>query len=1054
MDWTILGIEPTEDKKAITAAYRARLRHVNPEDKPEQFKALRAAYEQALELCGKAAQPEERDESPLGLWLERLRLLYMDFPARISVESWQELMSEDICLSLDSRPLVEDALLRFLMEDFYIPQAVWQYLDSVFDWQSRRAELCESYPRDFIDYAVINGIRLAGSPPYELFTPGLDGAACDNYRRIYYRANQLSGQELERELEQLFSLSERHPYGELLSYRLLLEKGQTEQALAGYKSLAERYPEDVKLCLEWTARCIAIEDYSQGEIYARRALELSPAHNQARHMLADCLAGQGNYEDAKKEIFTLMNAAGGDQKRIYELGGIIRDWNGKIMDALEAQVKAEPQNMELKSRLAWCCLQNDRNQQALELCRALDDSYTDRYDYHNLYAKTYYALSMYEEAIEHLKAAEEIIRHMEPDGTEKTDRRIDTLPNKIQMQGSCLMALKRQDEAIALFRRACELSPEDPELVTNLGRALAAGDKSAEAAACFEKLIRLMPGSYHGYYLLAQSMYDLRRDRDAFDAVNRALELEGSDLGVYVLKMRILLRNAVWEQVRETLDYLREHGVTDAIEVVWCEAQLLEFGEGEKEKALELYRSLAERIQGGESFRKDASVYYRLLVLEGEKLDAGKPEDRAVMLELAEKGLALDENDFALLDYKAWLLKRDGQSDKALEIYHRLEKEPRRTLDVERELAELYYDDLNTNAQKALDYYRMLIENDEQWTWHFYAGTCCKYLGDYESSERHFLRVQELNPDGIDGYNGMSYLYDSMGRWEDSLRQTEKVTEIARRLEGDRSRFFRHKVRVLRRLGRPGEAAAAVDELTGLYGNAGCLRDKFEIYCQFGLWKEAAELLKQMKRRRLQNMADYLASKVDLLIYTGHYSRARQAKLDACGLSEADDERFQLLFAEMSMNVPGQMRIWEKRMKGQQNQTHELTNIAQLQWWSGNYKESRDYAARALRQLDELIPRNRLYEALYRCRRVIVLAILGREDEARRELEHIRRLPLCENCDYCACKDADIFEANMEEVLGNYERAIELHRAGLQRFPDEMDFAVGLLRCKKRGKKK
>lgn len=1054
MDWTILGIEPTEDKKAITAAYRARLRHVNPEDKPEEFKALRSTYEQALELCNMPFQPEERDESPLGLWKERLRLLYMDFPSRISVESWQELLNEDICLALDSRPMVEEALLRFLMEDFYIPQAVWQYLDGVFDWQLRRGELYESYPRDFIDYAVINGVRFAESLPYKLFSPGRDAAVCDDYRRIYYRANQLSGEDLERELEQLLSLSEKHPYGELLSYRLLLEKGETEQAIAGYKALTERYPEDVKLCLEWTARCIAMEDYSQGEVYARRSLELCPGHNQARLMLADSLAGQGNYEDAKQEIYTLMDAAGGDQKRIYELSSIIRSWNEKTMDALESQVKAEPQNMELKSRLAWCCLQNDRNQQALELCRAIDDSYTDRYDYHNLYAKSCYALFMYEEALEHLKAAEELIRQMEPDGTEKTLRRIASLPEKIQMQGSCLIALKRQDEAIAFFRKAGDLAPEDPEVITNLGRALASMGESQEAAACFEKLTQLMPGSYHGYYLLAQSMFDMRRDREAFDAVNRALELEGTDLGVYVLKMRILLRNSVWEQVRETLDYLRQHGVTDAIEVVWCEAQLMEFGEEQKEKALELYHQLEGRIESGEHLQDAARLYYRILVLEGEKLDARKAEDRAAMLSMAEKGLEADENDFALLDYKAWLLKRDGRRDDALELYHRLEREPRRNLDVERELAELYYEDLNTNAQKALDYYRTLIENDEQWTWHFYAGTCCKYLGDYEGSERHFLRVQELCPDGIDGYNGLSFLYDLMGRWEDSLRQLEKVTEIARGLEGDRSRFFRHKVRVLRRLGRPREAAAVVDELTELYGNSGCLRDKFEIYCQFGLWKEASELLKQMKRRRLQNMADYLASKIDLLLFTEHYSRARQAKLDACGLSEEDDERFELLFAEMHMNEPGQMRIWEKRMKGQQNRTHELTNMAQLQWWSGNPEKSRDYAAQALEQLDALIPQNKLYEALYRCRRAMVLAILGREQEARQEFELIRSLPLCENCNYCACKDADIFQANMEEVLGNYDRAMELHRMGLQRFPDELDFAVGMIRCKKRGKKK
>ena len=48
MNWAILGIEPTKDKKAITAAYRAQLVHTNPEDKPEAFKALRATYEEAL----------------------------------------------------------------------------------------------------------------------------------------------------------------------------------------------------------------------------------------------------------------------------------------------------------------------------------------------------------------------------------------------------------------------------------------------------------------------------------------------------------------------------------------------------------------------------------------------------------------------------------------------------------------------------------------------------------------------------------------------------------------------------------------------------------------------------------------------------------------------------------------------------------------------------------------------------------------------------------------------------------------------------------------------
>ena len=80
MDWSILGIAPTKDKKAITAAYRQKLRQTNPEDMPEEFKALRAAYEQALALADQADTQPVRDESPVGLWLEEVAKVYEDLP--------------------------------------------------------------------------------------------------------------------------------------------------------------------------------------------------------------------------------------------------------------------------------------------------------------------------------------------------------------------------------------------------------------------------------------------------------------------------------------------------------------------------------------------------------------------------------------------------------------------------------------------------------------------------------------------------------------------------------------------------------------------------------------------------------------------------------------------------------------------------------------------------------------------------------------------------------------------------------------------------------------
>ena len=47
--WTILGIEPVEDKSAIRKAYAAKLKGIDPESDPQAFVALREALDEALD---------------------------------------------------------------------------------------------------------------------------------------------------------------------------------------------------------------------------------------------------------------------------------------------------------------------------------------------------------------------------------------------------------------------------------------------------------------------------------------------------------------------------------------------------------------------------------------------------------------------------------------------------------------------------------------------------------------------------------------------------------------------------------------------------------------------------------------------------------------------------------------------------------------------------------------------------------------------------------------------------------------------------------------------
>ena len=1051
MNWTLLGIEPTQDKKAIAAAYRTQLMHTNPEDSSEAFKALRAAYEEALKLAECPAEERNCDETPVGRWMQQIRALYDDFACRIQPEKWEELLAGEICTALDTRPLAETALLNFLTECFYLPQSVWQTLDRTFFWTERKDELYESYARDFVDYAVLSGIRDPENLPYGMFVPGVNGKDCDEYRRLYYQAGRCAPAELPQLIEQMNRLSERHPYGELLACRLLLENGETQRGLEGCRRLAEEYPQDARLQLEWAVQCMNNSAWAEGEAGARRVLELAPDSQQARQVLAVCLAQQGQYEDAKKLVFQLMDAAGGNRKRGYELHQMIQTWNEALIQQLEAQLQTETENTSLRVRLAWCYLQNERPDEALQLCRGIEPGCEDEYDYCNLCAKAHYALEEYDKALSHLQAVEKILREMVPDGTEQTASRISALPEKLQMQGECLFHMGRTGEAMQKYEQALALAPENPEILTEMGNLLRSVRELDRAAGIFEKLTDVLPESYHGYYLLALTRFEQGRDRDAFEAINRALELEGSALELYVLRMRILLRNGAWEGVRSTLDFLRQHGVTDEINTVWCEAQLLEQGEDGKAQALELYRALATRVENGEALEEASALYYRLLCLEAEHLDAGKREDREKMLALAEKGLSYDENDFPCLDYKAWLLKRDGRREESLAIYRRLEAVPRRSMSVEAELAELYYQDLDCDADKALHYYELLLAQEERPAYLFYAGTCCKYLERYDEAERYFLRLQEIRPESVDGYNGMSYLYDTLKRYEDSLTQIDKVIELVRDWEGDQSSYYYHKLRVLRRLNRPADAVAVLDELSEKYGGKDVFQNKFEVLCQFGMWEQAAELLKDWRKSGTakKRMA---AAAIDLQLFCGKIDEARSAlETSAAKLNGGDAERLTLLLGELDGDEAVQMPIWEKRVTGRQDTTHELMNMAQVQWWNGHYEKAREYAQAALVQLEELIPVRKKFEALYRSRRSLVLAILGRFEEAEAELAAVRGLPLCEICSYCSCKDADIFEANIEEIRGNWARALELHRAGAERWHDDMDFVSGARRMMRKG---
>ncbi len=1053
MDWFALGINPTKDKKVIAEAYRQKLRQTNPEDKPEEFKDLRAAFEEAMTLANQEDTDSARDESPVGLWIEAVAKLYEDYASRINPDCWKRLVGSDICIGLDTRAAAEESLLKFLLENYHLPKSVWQVLDQTFEFSHRVEELYETWPRDFIDHAVLAGIRLDPALDYDLFVPGISGTDCDAYRRLYFQANQIPLEEVEPILEQMDALSEGHPYGDALRYRFYMETGRVQDGKDGFQRLAATYPDNALLCIAWADICLEDGNTEEAEQICSHILEIEPKHIGGKMVYAKCLAARKQYHEAKDCAYEIMHSSTDNPMLLEQMAELLKEWNVQLITKREARYAEHPGDTDNAIELAWCYAQNERVDDAFALAKKIDPNYEDGFAYHNLMGKLYHNTEKFAEALEHLQIVEEILRNLDDDGTTETRKRKARLPEMLQIQGNCLMKLGRTEEAKAKFEEALTEAPEDTEVMSLMGKILFASGDYPYAIEIFQRLLKVTPGAWVAELLMAMCLYRLRRDREAFDAVNRAMAIQSNDLSLYVLKMQILIRNEIFEDVHEILNFLKESGAPEDITIDFIRAELTELEKKDQKAALKQYQTLWKRVEAGEDLMWSPELYYHLAVLTGNQLDLSRDGNRLVVLDIVDKGLSHNEQDTDLLAYKAWVLKKGGQQEDAIEMYRKVaEKNPNSTVAL-RGIADLYYEDLNQNATEALTYYEKLLETQKTAELYFYAATCKRHLGDLEGARLYYLKELEMDPDDIDGYRGLAFVADAQSNYEKSLELLNQALAIMAEYDRQYDWIVEHKGKVLRRQGRYEEALAFAAEAADRYHYGGALQLQFDICCQFGLWDRAKKVLDQWKRVN-RNDPDLMAASGRLNLLQGKMFKAALAMGPAkhkLPFEQVQDFRLQL--NDLECNHDRQIQIWSRRVKQNPEDDHSMLNLAHAYWHMGKMNAAKGAAQKALALQDSILSQNLTDEALYRSRRCLALAILGRAEEAKEELARTRKLPLCDFCEYGSCKDADIYEAHIEEILGNEENAKKLYAAGRTNWPDDLDFAAGEARLKKKGRK-
>ncbi|MBR5049613.1 MAG: tetratricopeptide repeat protein [Erysipelotrichaceae bacterium] len=1055
MFWKILKIEPTTDRNAIRAAYRQLLADTNPEDKPEEFKQLREAYEQALAYA--AEHGEDREMTPVEKWQDELATLYDDFQRRISVSQWQKLLNERVCQSIDTRMECEDALLRFLMGSYLLPHEVWVYLDSQFSWKQRVDELYERYPRDFIDYAVINGINFDDALPMDMFSPGVDGEACQNYINLYFKIYDSEDSEKGKQAgQQMLALPESHPYGSARMLVVRIDEGD-QAALDELVDLQKQYPENLHIG-NLLLRClVSAGRYEEGLTLSRQLKQVDPDNFMVRWHEANCLFATGSHHDAVEILNSLLRESGANAQTQYDINNKRREWNETIIRELQEKLTENPDDDSLRSDLGWAYLENDMNEEAREVIERLSEDYEDRFDYYNINSSLAMSFEQFEKAIPLLEKLAEVASGL-PEDSEKNINRRKRVGEVWMRIGYCHYRLKEEEKAMEAFDKALQDPLHRTEALTHLAQISLNSHKYDQTVDYCQQLVREYPAGYQGYMLMALALFHQYNDREAYNAVNHALDLCRNDITIYTLKARIMIRNDGLDGAREIIDFLLKNDLQDDPSVLFIQGLLAE-EEKNNAEAIEFYEKSLKALDGRETdYEYGAELLYNYLCLKGKVLDTSRKEDLQQLLQISDRGLKCHQTHYGLLDYKAWVLMRMQDYPAAQEIYLRLLEYPSHSGSVEYNLGRIEYQELEKNADKALDYFLKAIEMDGGASCHFYAGMCLLYMFRFDEAEQQFLTLKEKEPEEVDAPYRLSFVYAMKGELEKALEQADEAIEKAEKIQAKKPhQYYVRKATILRKMQRYEEAVETVRQAMNKYDYPYGNRLIFQIYAQGGQLKKAEEHLKQWARKNRTD-SEMNDSQIQLRMYRNDFRAANAYYVLHAEHLDADRSlELQQIFAEARGDYKAQVRHTEKWIKYRRE--HDGSDFSRLEgtlsqayWQLGDQENARLHALEALKEIDEKLAEHEPERLLFMARKIRILALLGRKEEMEKLIEECRKTPFCQFCPEHRCKDVDIFAMEACEILGEPQKAYELACQGKLDHPDEEDFIIAANRLEKKVK--
>ena len=1033
--WDILGIEPTTDSSVIKKVYRSLLAETNPEDKPEEFMALRQAYEDALNYArngGRTAEAGEdsqedcaaQDPSRIALygdllpedhaaysWTKKLQALYQDFYERIQPQRWTELLSDPVCTRIDTRSDAEDALLRLLMEWWFLPDSAVCAMNEVFDFEGNADTLSDRYPKDFVEAILLNPLhREGGGFEYQLFQ-GAPDADYDTYINLYYaltgHVNRGERDEAWEIVSQMEELDIFHPYLAVEKAKLYLGEEKTDLAAAVMETVYPAYDASPAICCMAGEVLLETGDFAGAKQRFEKAMEVHEASRWARIGLAEANLNLKDYDEAENWVNEVL-AQDRYSPRGKALEEQIQQGQKEFLSKKLAEGTADSSE---KVKLAIIHIDAGEYMPAMEILSGYtaQDRKEEAERLHFL-ATSQLDLEHYQDAASNFLRAENILRQILEVTTDEDEkgRTGANLCRTMIMRSLALENLGKIEDALTVVTNASIDFPGQNMVFCRKAELHYELKQYQDAIDAATASIALDDTFHLPYRIRANAYYELGHYNDAFRDCSECINIYTGDIEAFFCKINILT------EVGETDDALRELDDLEAqvqgTKITFLRGKALEAA-GQLEEAKDAYLKVLD--MNGDKKREifypaeldDLSgTYFRLYhTLQKLYFDSGEGQYWQDSMKYLREGVKLYPDDLPLISELAGELYGQSRHREAQDLYRRMVK--------------LYPD---------ARHYAQLAGNEIQ-------------MDMFDEAQEHLQQADKL--DSSLTYTAILFgaLYTHRQQYPKALEALDRARALADEKEEVWYRILRDKAMVYCRMQDYDHALECLRENFQMYQQQEDLSTSLEVLRMAGRFDEAiAEGEKYLESHDAEDALMVLEE----LKYTCMYLRdlerfSRYTSLDI----RARTVNYQC--GRLHMYTSGEekqaIEYFEKVLAVRSDDINANVDLAKLYLKLKNKKKAAECAGRVLDAIPESFMESGYDRSFYLVRSAEALAILGKYREAVERLQQAVSGRKCDFCKYSGCIDAYCALVYIYCILGNEEKMQKYLQEGLSGSPYDYD---------------